>query len=93
MATDTRTPEERARQRMKDYTGVLWHAATFVIVNGFLWLLDITQGDGVNWAYWITIFWGIGLVFHIAWYLIDVSRSGRRYEKFLEDERRKGLPA
>ena len=89
MATDTRTPEERARERMDDYTDLLWHIASFVIINGFLWVLDATQGGGIDWAFWITIFWGIGLLFHVAWYLIDVSGSGRRYERFLEDERRK----
>ena len=89
MATDTRTPEERARERLNDYNGLLWHAATFVIINGFLWVLDATQGGGIGWAFWITIFWGIGLLFHVAWYFIDVSRLGARYEKFLADERRK----
>lgn len=86
--TDTRTPEERARERARDYSGLLWHLVSFAIINGFLWLIDIASGGGY-WAFWITIFWGIGLLFHIAWYVIDVSRSGRRYEKFLEDERRK----
>lgn len=87
--TETDTAENRAQQRASDYTGVLWHVAVFAIINAFFWLLDIAGGGGVNWAYWITIFWGIALLFHIAWYVIDISRSGSRYEKFLADERRK----
>ena len=86
--TETRTPDERARVRARDYRGVLWHVVTFVIINAFFWIIDIATGGG-SWAFWITIVWGIGLLFHIAWYLIDVSGSGRRYEKFLEDEHRK----
>lgn len=86
--TDIETAEDRAQRRTRDYTGVLWHVAVFVIINGFFWWLDSAGGNGVNWAYWITIFWGIALLFHILWYFIDVSRSGRLYEKFLADERR-----
>lgn len=87
--TEAKTAEERAERRSRDYTGLLWHIATFVIINGFFWWLDVAGGNGVNWAYWITIFWGIALLFHIAWYLIDVAGSGGRYERFLADERRK----
>ena len=86
--THPRSVEERAQRRAKDYTGLLWHIATFVIINAFFWTIDLATG-GATWAFWITLFWGIGLLFHIAWYFIDVSRSGKRYERFLEDERRK----
>lgn len=88
MTTSTTSAEERAMKRTKDYTGLLWHIATFVIINGFLWWIDLATG-GTSWAFWITIFWGIGLLFHIAWYTIDVSRQGSRYEKFLADEQLK----
>ena len=86
--TATETADDRARRRTSAYTGMLWHVATFGIINGFFWWLDIAGGSGVNWAYWITIFWGIALLFHIAWYLIDVSHSTSRYQKFLQQERR-----
>lgn len=89
MATqDDGTPEERAQKRVKEYTDVMWHAATYVIVNVFLWGIDLVGGDGVNWAYWVTISWGIGLAFHIASYLIDdKGPKNRRYQKFLAEER------
>lgn len=80
------TPEERAQQRVKNITGLWWHIATFVIVNGFFWFIDLQQG-GADWAYWITIVWGIALAFHIAYYFIgDVGPGNRRYQKFLAEE-------
>ena len=89
MAQDTpRSAEERARSRANDYSGMLWHIATFIIINGMLWTMDLIQGGGLDWAYWITLFWGIGLAFHVAWYFIEVSRRGERYERFLADEQR-----
>lgn len=87
--TTNSTPEERANKRAEDLTGVLWHLATFIIINGFLWTIDILQGGGVNWAFWITITWGIGLAFHIAWYAIDVSGRSRAYQRFLTEEQAK----
>jgi hypothetical protein len=40
------------------------HAAVFVLVNAFVWLQDIAIGGGVNYAWWLTVPWGIGLAIH-----------------------------
>ena len=82
------TPEERAQKRVKEFTDLMWHLATFVIINAFLWGIDISQGSGVDWAYWVTISWGIGVAFHVAAYVLD-DRGGqsRRYRRYLEEER------
>ena len=82
------TPEERAAKRAEDLTGLYWHLAAFIVVNVFLWALDWIQGGGLQWAYFITLFWGIGLVFHIASYLIDDSGfTASKYQQFLEEEK------
>jgi hypothetical protein len=83
MAIDSdSTAEERAAKRVKDYTDVMWHAATYVIVNAFLWLI-VPQA-----AFWVTVGWGIGLAFHIAYYFIgDDGPKNRRYQAFLAQER------
>ena len=88
MALGEATPEERARKRVEEFVGLMWHVFAFVVVNGFLWGIDIVNGGGVDWAYWVTIAWGLGLVFHVADYLFD--RSGfqeRRYQRLLAEER------
>lgn len=84
------TPEQRAHERVKNFTDVMWHVAVFVIVNGLLWTLDIVQGGGLQWAYWPTIFWGIGVAFHIASYYLDESGlQNRRYRRYLAEEQAK----
>jgi hypothetical protein len=40
------------------------HAIAFALVNAFLWAQDIALGDGLNYAYWVTIVWGVGLLLH-----------------------------
>lgn len=84
------TPEERAAKRAKSFTDLMWHVAAYVIVNAFLWILDFSQGGGLNWAYWTTIPWGVGLAFHVAAYFLDESgRESKRYRKYLAEEQQK----
>jgi len=78
---DTYTPEERARKRVNNFTGLMWHIASFVIVNAFLWVI-VPEA-----AFWVTIPWGVGLAFHIAAYLLDDSGGqDRRYQRYLAEE-------
>lgn len=83
MVTETpSTPEERAAKRVKDYTDVMWHVAAYVIINAFMWVVAPQA------AFWITIGWGLGLAFHVAYYFIgDDGPSNRRYQAFLAQER------
>ena len=76
------TPEERAAKRVKDRVDAMWHVASFVIINVFLWLI-IPQA-----AFWITIGWGIGLSFHLAHYFItETGSQDRHYRQYLAEER------
>ena len=87
--TETKTtPEMRAEERSKAFTGVVWHAVVFVLLNAGLWALDARQGSAFDWAFWVTIFTGLALVFHITWYVLEKSgRQSRRYQRFLDQER------
>lgn len=78
VTASTPTPEQRAAHRAKYLTGVLWHVGTFVIINAFFWMLDLVVGEpGIQWAFWITLFWGFALAFHVLAYLVD----GRQVEE------------
>ena len=82
MAEERPTPEEVAKQRVEDWTAVMWHVAAYVIVNVFLWVIVPSA------AIWVTLGWGIGLAFHIASFWIgDTEPSSRRYQKYLAEER------
>ena len=83
------TPEARAHKRAKSYTSLMWHIGAFVVINGFFWILDlITGASGVQWAYWITIFWGVALAFHVVAYLVgDSGIEQRKYQQALAEEK------
>lgn len=73
---DQPTPESNARRRARYFTGLVWHAGTFLIINGFFWFLDAAGTGGLNWSLWITAMWGIALAFHALAYYVD----GRQLE-------------
>lgn len=51
---------------------LLVHAIAFAVVNAFLWAQDIAIGGGLEYAYWVTIPWGIGLAIHALAYYLSV---------------------
>lgn len=57
-------PDSSVAEHGGGWSDVAAHAAAFTLVNAFLWIQDIALGDGVNYAYWVTIPWGIGLAAH-----------------------------
>jgi hypothetical protein len=82
-------PEERARTRAKALTDLVWHVGVFVIINAFFWILDLSIGQpGAQWAYWITLFWGLGLAFHVLTYLIEGRQlAERKTQQYLHQDR------
>jgi hypothetical protein len=62
-----RHPHEYTEQ--SERAGLIAHAVVFALVNGFLWFQDIAAGGGLEYAYWVTIPWGVGLVAHAIAYL------------------------
>jgi hypothetical protein len=58
-------PAEQIRRRhaaeLRDF---VWHLAAYLVVNALLFAQDWAAGDGINWAYWVAIPWGAGVLFH-----------------------------
>ena len=90
------TPEARAQRRAEYLSGLIWHAGTFVIINGFFWILDAIGGGGVSWSLWITLAWGFALAFHALAYIVDGRDLERRKaQQYLSEERNRadaGIP-
>ena len=77
-----------AERRAKYLTGTLWHVGAFIIINAFFWILDLLTGpDGIQWAFWITLFWGFALLFHVlAWFIDGRQIERRQVDRYLEKE-------
>lgn len=80
MVDDTR---ERAKKRVEELKGFYSHLAVFIIINGILILINLVTSPNSWWFYWVTIFWGIGLVFHA----FSVFGSRRMFSKDWEEKK------
>jgi len=55
---------KRAKRRVSKIKGFYSHLFSFIAVNIVLYVIDLTSGNGINWAYWVTFGWGIGIISH-----------------------------
>jgi hypothetical protein len=60
-----------------ELSNLIWHAGIFVAVNTFIWLQDIALGGGLDYAYWVTIPWGLGLLAHAFAYSRERSKPAQ----------------
>lgn len=90
---------DRARSRVKSVQAFYYGLGTYVVINIALFLINLfTLGDdGGWWFYWVTVPWGIGMLF---WgFSTFAGGSGRardwedrKMQKYLEQERRHDEP-
>ncbi len=74
---DLRHPQVRDQQ--SELAALVAHVAIFAAVNAFLWVQDIVSGGGLEYAYWVTIPWGIGLLAHAIAYVVGARPTLRHH--------------
>lgn len=96
MTTETVPDEayEKARRHVRAIKGFYTHAATYCIVIGALFLIDLAT-PGRWWFFWPGIGWGIGLAVHAlsvfglgAWLGRDWEE--RKIRELIEKDKRGG---
>jgi hypothetical protein len=75
---DRSHPQPKEQQR--DFASLMWHIGFYLVINAFLWTQDIAAGGGLDYAYWVTVPWGIGLAAHIVAYLVESHDSQRPHQ-------------
>ncbi len=87
MSDDTlyRRAEKRADEKISFYK----HLYSFVGVNLLLFIVNALTSFGEWWFYWVTIFWGIGLIIHFLKIYIFTDRFEDTREKIIEKEMEK----
>ena len=79
----------RAEARVDEKIGFYRHLKSFLIVNVILLLVNAVSSPGYWWFYWITLFWGIGLVGHFLKTFVFVDRFDEKRDEMIENEMRK----
>lgn len=55
---------EKAKRRVEKVKGFYSHLGIFIVINVLLVLLNVLTTPGYWWFYWVTLFWGIAVIFH-----------------------------
>ena len=66
---------KRAKERLKVLKGFYSNLITYVIINVVLIIINLVTNPDQLWFYWVTIFWGIGIIFHA----FNVFARGRKF--------------
>jgi hypothetical protein len=77
---------ERARKHVKDVRDFYYHLMTYVLVNALLVIVDLRGGPGgdflgLDFAYWLILFWGFGIAGHAISVFYGEYRVQRLYEQ------------
>jgi hypothetical protein len=79
----------RAELHVKQVRDFFYHLMVYVFVGVLLIILDLGAGAsvstvlGLDWAYWLLLFWGLGLAGHG----ISVFLGGRRVDRVADEYR------
>ena len=57
---------EAAKKRVKQLKDFYRNLITYVGVNILLIIINLLTSPGSLWFYWVTIFWGIAIMFHAS---------------------------
>lgn len=78
---------ERASRHVKHVRDFFYHLMTFAFVGALLVIVDVRGGAGdqavvgLDWAYWVILFWGLGVVGHAISVFLGDRGARRVYER------------
>ena len=79
-----------AERRVDEKIGFYRHLYSFIVVNVILLIINVLFSKGDWWFYWVTIFWGIGLVSHfIKTFIVFDKFEDKHRERMIEKEMEK----
>ncbi|MBN1847308.1 MAG: 2TM domain-containing protein [Deltaproteobacteria bacterium] len=73
---------EKAKARVKELKGFYSNLITYVVINLFLIIINLLTSPTKIWFFWVTIFWGIGVLIHASKVFVLRGRFlGEEWEK------------
>ena len=80
----------RAEKRVDEKMGFYRHLYSFIAVNIILIIINVLFSRGEWWFYWVTLFWGIGLVSHYLKTFVFFEKFDEKYRnQMIEKEMEK----
>jgi hypothetical protein len=72
---------EEAKERVQQLKGFYQHLLAYVLINLFLFVVNLLTSRGEWWFYWPLFGWGIGLVAHGASVFMEFGPWGKAWEQ------------
>jgi 2TM domain len=79
----TMRPDEPALRQAKRVRDFAYHLTVYLFVNALCVILDVRAGAGdqavlgLDWAYWLLLFWGFGILGHAVSVFLSDDRFRR----------------
>lgn len=77
----------RAKEHVGRVRDFWYHFMVYAVIGVLLIILDRRGGEasnsvlGLDWAYWVLLFWGLGVAGHAVWAFFDDHRAERLARK------------
>lgn len=69
-----------AKKRVEEIRGFFAHLFAYIGVNITLIIINLLTSRGSLWFYWVTVFWGIGLIWHSLGVFVLNKFPGKDWE-------------
>ncbi len=57
---------EEAKKRVEELKKFYGNLVSYAVINVILIIINLVTSPGSLWFYWVTIFWGIGILLHAS---------------------------
>ncbi len=57
---------EKAKKRVEELKKFYGNLVTYIVINIMLVIINLVTSPDSLWFYWVTIFWGIGILLHAS---------------------------
>jgi len=84
---------KRAKERVKELKGFYSHLTIYILINILLIVINLVTSPQSLWFYWVTVFWGIGILIH-AWNifghnsLLGKDWEDKKIQKYMDKEKK-----
>ena len=72
--------EQQARRRVRRLRAFYLQVGWFIAINVFLLIVNLVTSPNDLWFYWVTIFWGLGLLLNAFSIFLKKDFLGKHWE-------------
>jgi len=72
---------KKAKEKVKELKKFYHNLFSYIVINIILIIINLITSPGSLWFYWVTIFWGVGILLHASSIFIKGKYFGEEWEE------------